>query len=280
MSVLKISTWTPSRFAKWKECPAKVKYEDILKLCPVCKKGRLSGGFDGAPVTCDSCDQPQPERVPLERGNRLDAALTLHLSKTNLKTAPREDAAHSESLVEAIRHPEIEALAKKLRKAKGVSTQEYIVIDRNWKRLEEDPAKGKWAKGVWGRLKLDVLVIAKKIGRIIDWKSGNIDKSKGVIREKAEYHDSMRAYQLVVIATHPELESVTAEMAFLDAPPKLADPFKRLPVLTRKDFPEARAKWEEKIEAMMNDTVLGPRAGPYCNYCDFRKANGGPCKYG
>src|SRR5438445_51232 len=66
---LQVLTWTPSRYAKWKECPAKVKYEDLMKMCPVCFKGRVSGGYDGEPVVCDVCDKPQPERPALDRGN-------------------------------------------------------------------------------------------------------------------------------------------------------------------------------------------------------------------
>lgn len=280
-AVLRVLTWTPSRYAKWKECPAKVKYEDLLKLCPVCFRGRLSGGYDGEPVVCDMCDDPQPERGPLDRGNLLDAALTAHVGRTPSAldiegtapgaTQPAAQAAR-EALAEATRHPHVEKLARSLRKIKTVSTQESIVLNPKWERVSQ------FTKNAWARLKLDVLVIRGKKAEVIDWKSGNIDKSKQEIREKAEYHDSMRAYQVSVLSVYPVSE-VSAKMVFLDAPPKLADPTKSLPVLKRTDLEDAKRAWERKIEPMMNDTILAPRPGYYCTYCPFSKDKGGPCPH-
>lgn len=273
---MKITAWSPSRFAKYKECPAKVRYEDLLKMCPVCFKGRISGGFDGKPVTCDTCDKDQPVREALDRGNRLDAALTKTLTK--LKPAAIQqalkgsDAVDEVSYEEATRHSKIEIMVKKLRRTKGVYVQSEIAVDRAWKRVE-------WfSKQAWGRVKLDVLKLTPKRAEIIDWKSGNIDKNKGEIREKAEYHDSMRLYQIAVLSTHPQAE-VSATMVFLDAPPKLPDPTKSLPVLKRKDLALAREDMEKKMLPMMNDTIFAPRPGYYCSWCSFSKRVGGPCPH-
>jgi CRISPR/Cas system-associated exonuclease Cas4 (RecB family) len=280
LASLKILTWTPSRFAKWKECPAKVKYEDLLKLCPKCFKGRLSGGYNGEPVVCDTCDKPQPERAALDRGNRLDDALTVHVrpptsvaaTPEKLSAAGTEPVAHSEALVEAVRHPAIAKLVKKLRKKKGVLVQESIVLDSKWSRV------GQFTKNAWARLKLDVLVLSPKIAEVIDWKSGNIDKKTQQIRERDEYHDSMRAYQAAVLSAYPQAQA-SATMAFLDAPPKLDNPFKSLPVLKRKDLSEAQRVIEKKLTPMLNDTIFAPRPGYYCNYCSYSKRNGGPCQF-
>lgn len=276
---LRVLTWTPTRFGKWKECPAKVAYEDLKKLCPVCFKGRVSGGYKGEPVVCDTCDGAQPERGALDRGNLLDAALTLHVSQptgkagTFKKLEGVDEAAHSDALVEAMRHPKIAALAKKLRRTKGVSTQESIVLDRKWKRVSQ------YTKDAWARVKLDVLQLTPRVAKIIDWKSGNIDKSKGVIREKDEYHESMRMYQAAVLSCYPQAEA-SATMAFLDAPPKLDEPFKNLPVLKRIDLRDAQQSIERKIEPMLADRIFAPRPGYYCTWCPFSaKARGGPCPH-
>jgi len=261
---LKILTWTPSRFAKWKECPAKVKYEDLLKMCPVCFKGRVSGGYDGEPVVCDTCSEPQPEREAMDRGSALDTALTMTLEGS--------DAVDEMRYKEATRHPKIAKLAKKLRKAKGVTVQESIVLGLGWKRVSQ------FTKNAWARLKLDVLHLTPKVAHVIDWKSGNIDKNKGEIREKAEYHDSMRAYQMAVLSCYPQA-AASATMAFLDAPPKLEIPFKTLPVLKRKDLEVAKKDWENKIAPMLADTIFAPRPGYYCTWCPFSKDKGGPCPH-
>jgi uncharacterized protein (DUF983 family) len=278
MSTLKVLTWSPSRFAKYKECPRKVLYEDLNKLCPKCFKGRLSGGFDGEPVVCDSCDKPQPEREALDRGNAIDTVLSGLVSK---KLALPKVALYDVSKPEkdqypavALRHPAVVKLVASLRKLKGVTQQESIVLDQNWNRVNQR------TKNAWARLKLDVLHVAGKLAKVIDWKSGNIDKSKGEIREREEYYDSMRAYQLSVMAAYQQVQTVAAMMVFTDAPPKLADPSKSLPVLNRKDFPEARRNWEKKITPMMHDTIFAPKPGMYCNWCGFSKDRGGPCPFG
>src|ERR1700737_4565872 len=115
---LKVITGTPSRYAKWLECPAKVKYEDLLHLCPACFKGKISGGFDGEPVVCDFCSKPQPARGPLDRGNRLDAALLQRLTERECCGKGPYEEEESEDLAEAIRHPKIRRLVKTLSKAK------------------------------------------------------------------------------------------------------------------------------------------------------------------
>lgn len=280
MSVFKIKSWSPSRIDTYDECPSKVKYKDLMKLCPVCFRGRISGGFDGKPVVCDSCTKDQPEREPLERGNMLDAALTKAVAKK--EKIPKDyhfNLSEAEQpLAAATRHPKIEALVKKLQKLKGVFTQHRIAVDREWRKLHEDPAKGIFANA-WGRLVLDVLILKPKEAEIIDWKSGNIDKKTHEIREKTSYAFSMRLYQIGTLATNPKLTKVSARMAFLDAPPKLEKPFKEVPLLTRAELPELQRRAEEKIEKMMNDTNLAPRPGFYCGWCDYSKRKGGPCPF-
>lgn len=279
----KISAWSPSTYGAWKECPRKVLYEKVRKLCPVCFTGKIKGGFNGEPITCDSCDKDQPPREALDRGNRLDAALTVTVGDGAPKAWANKEIvqkAHVEAYAEATRHPAIAKLVKQLRKTKGVFTQSRIVVDKAWNRLVEDPDRNIWARGVWGRMVLDVLVVGAKKARVIDWKSGNIDKKTGEIRERLEYHDSMRLYQIGVLSVYPKVTEVTAEMAFLDAPPKLTVPFKSLPVLKRSDLSTTKVAMEAKLLPMMSDTVFAPRPGYQCNWCSYSKDKGGPCLFG
>lgn len=284
---LRVTGWTPSRFAKWKECSRKVLLEDLMKLCPVCFQGRVSGGYDGEPVLCDTCSKPQPERAALERGSALDGALTNHLRgvlpQPSEQLEPGERAeraqaalveAHAANLIEAQRHPAISALVRKLRKLKGVYPQHSIVLGPGWKAVSQ------FTKGAWGRLKLDILHLTPKRAQVIDWKSGNIDKSTGEIRHRAEYNDSMLAYQIAVLSTNPQAEC-EATMAFLDAPPKLEVPFKSLPVLKRSGLEAAQKAWEAKIAPMLADTHFAPRPSFACKWCSYSsKNNGGPCEQG
>lgn len=275
--IFRVKAWSPSRLEKYNECPLKVKLEDLIKMCPVCFKGKVKGGFNGEPVVCDTCDDPQPEREALDRGNRLDAALTMFVGQKEGK-ASKGGVSMLEPLAEATRHPKIDALVKKFRKTKNLFTQYRIAIDKTWKQVKEDPARGIWPAGVWGRVVLDVLHLTPKLAKVIDWKSGNIDKKTGGIREKASYTPTMRVYQTAVLSVLPQ-PAASAEMMFLDAPPKLAVPFKSLPVLQRKDLAQAQKDWERKIEPMMADTVFAPRPGYYCSWCPWSKDKGGPCPH-
>jgi hypothetical protein len=270
--VLRVAGWTPSRFAKWKECPQKVLLEDLMHLCPTCFRGKVS--FEGK---CDTCPAPPPEREALDRGNRLDAALTADLaaSPTVVKTQNVVGTQH-EDLEEATQHPKIAALVKKLRKTKGVVPQAEIVLDKGW----TPSPKGKFTKGAWARLKLDVLVVSAKFLQIIDWKSGNIDKKTAQIREKDEYHESMRMYQAAALSTHPQAEA-RVEMAFLDADERyVVEPFKKLPVLKRVDLRDAQQAIERKVEPMLSDTRFAPRPGYFCTWCAYAKSKNGPCQFG
>lgn len=273
---LRVLTWTPSRVEKYSECPLKVKLEDLMKLCPKCFKGRLSGGFDGVPVTCDTCDLPQKDRPALERGTRLDAALTTHLSgagRSRMVEAGEETKTdHREALEEATRHPAIRALAEKLRNTVKKVLQASIVLDRAWQPVSQ------YTKGAWARMKLDVLVLRPKVAEVIDWKSGGIDKRTGGLRDRPGDLDAMLAYQMGVLSAYPQAEA-TATMAYLDAPPKLPDPFKRLPPLKRKDLEKEQKRWEEKVAPMFADEDFAPRPGFYCAWCDYAKGKGGPCPY-
>lgn len=282
-----VKAWSPSRLEKYLECPSKVKYEDLMKMCPVCFKGKVKGGFNGKPVECDTCSDPQPERGPLDRGNRLDAALTAHVADADVALGAGPCAsidleasakAHKETLAEATRHPKVAALVKKFRKTKNLFTQYRIAVGRNWNLLKEDPDRGIWPVGVWGRVVLDVLCLTPKLAKVIDWKSGNIDKKTGEIREKPGYTHSMRAYQTAVLSVLPQ-PAASAEMVFLDAPPKLEVPFKSLPVLKRSELKQAQKDWERKVEPMMADRVFAPRPGYYCSWCPFSKDKGGPCPH-
>lgn len=281
--VLRVLSWSPSRLGKWKECPAKVKYEDLLKMCPACFKGRVSGGFDGKPVVCDTCSDPQPEREALDRGNMLDEALTKMVGKEiSVPVDYHINRSESEQpAAAAVRHPVIAALVKSLRKAKGVHAQHSITLGRDWKTRFENPSKKIFAKDAWGRVKLDILRVTGSVAEVIDWKSGNIDKNKMEIRERPEYHDSMRAYQIAVLAADPKLKEARARMAFIDAPPKLENPFKEphTGTLKRSELELAQRQWEQKVEPMMSDVVFAPRPGFYCSWCPFSKRKGGPCPH-
>lgn len=288
--VSRVKAWSPSRLIKHKDCPQRVLIEDLMKLCPVCFTGRITGGFDGVPVKCDTCVKKQPEREALERGSRLDATLTAVLAGATPDDVMKRDGAgltedealvvrtiHMETVAEASRHPFVAALVKKLRKAKAYA-QHRIAFDVNWQALHEDPARGIWPRGVWGRVVLDVLKLTPKRAEVIDWKSGNIDKNKGEIREKPEYQDSMLAYQVAVLSNNPQAEA-SATMVFLDAPPKLKDPTKSLPVLKRKDLEKAQRNLTKKLEPLMNDTIFPPKPSYACTWCPWQKIKGGPCRF-
>jgi hypothetical protein len=256
-----INSWSPSRLFEYEECPQKAKYK-AEKLCPNCFKGKVFGGFDGAPALCDTCEDVIQTPEPIERGNRLDESIEQHL-KTGSK------------LAKEIKHPKVLRLIAELRALPGkvVQAQEQITLDKTWRAIS------KFTKGAWFRGKLDVLrLLPKGVAQVLDWKSGGIDKKTGGIRPSGKYQDQLEIYNAAVLSANPLVEAVSASLVFLDVGPRF-DPIVAGPTLYRAKLPAAQAKWTKRALPMLSDKVFAPRPGYYCGFCDFSKGKGGPCKF-
>lgn len=122
-----------------------------------------------------------------------------------------------------------------------------------------------FGKDVWFRGKLDVTVYAgsDKIN-ITDLKTGKI--------REGEYDDQLEIYGLITHACY-DVEVVNTYLLFID----------QGKVVTGKpfhidDYEKIKKKWIKKINAMEKTKTFRPNPSWLCNYCHYRKSNGGPCE--
>lgn len=269
----RVTAWSPSRYEKYNACPQKFLYEVIQKLCPSCFKGKLTGGF-GSPAICDTCGNIVEQGAPLVRGSEVGESVNQYLLKQT-KTV----------CAEAKRHPKIARLLTDLRKVEhGLFVEKEIYLDKDWRLMRD---ADKFSPKVWFRGRLDCLVLteAGKKGpvtaKVIDWKTGGIDKRTGAVRvDDAKYDDQLSTYNVGVLCAYPGVTKSEAMLAFLDCGPR-HEPFVERPKLnmTRDMLPAAQAEWERKVAPMFADDTFSPRPGDACRFCAFKRAGDGPCPY-
>lgn len=257
-----ITSWGPSRIFKYEECPARAKYDISDKLCPLCFKGKLGGGF-GTPIFCDACDGEQTMPAPLARGIKLDEELEAHIQGKG--DIPVE-----------IRNTAVKNIIKAMKRWFGlgkVQIQPQIVLDKRWRPVS------KFTKDAWFRGKLDILAMKLDcVAEVIDWKSGGIDRNSGGIKANANYQAQLEIYAMSTLAAFPDVNVVTSKLVFLDTGPKFDPVMLGVPV-DRASLPKLRTKWEKRVFPMLTDRVFAPRPGYYCGWCPYSKAKGGPCRF-
>jgi hypothetical protein len=263
----KFGSWSMSRLRDYEQCPKMAALKHLEKLCTICFKGKLLGGFDGVPITCDVCGKTPEEPAPLARGSEVGATLETYINGTGRKL-------HKE-----IRHPKIIALAKEFRKGfkQGrIFVETTLYLDKDWRPILNP--KRDFNK-IWLRAKLDVLAFLETAAAVTDWKTGGIDKRTGAPKESEEYVDQLSIYNTAVMSFHPELIVSTAGLAFVDCAPR-HDPIiykEATGSLLRKDVPKAQKYWNKKVKAMLTDEAFAPRMSYRCAWCPFSRTAGGPC---
>ena len=262
LPILPIVTWNPTKVFAYEECPQRTQWKYARKLCPLCFTGTV--GFD---APCDTCGKKADKGPALQRGIDIDTALTAELVNPIAGVGKLKPISHTfpNTLVTEIVH---ELTHERLL----VLPKHPISLDREWRVLP------KFTKGPWFWGELDVLVLDKKKrhARVIDWKSGGIDKKTGQPRENEHYQDQLEIYAIAVLCANPEVRVVDTSLVFVDA---ARSPEVKGRTIRRKDLVKLKAKWVERLTPMFCDTVFAPRPGWGCRFCDYRNDRGGPCAY-
>lgn len=107
-----------------------------------------------------------------------------------------------------------------------------------------------------------------KWATIIDYKSG---------KRYDGHQEQIELYCVAALCENSELERAEGKCYYLDEPPGAWG----MPVFVTRDQLEGMmAKWDSRVEMMEADTEGAPRPGWYCKWCDYRKSNAGPCRFG
>jgi hypothetical protein len=266
MADLRFKSWSASRLDDYNACPFMAMHKHLLKTCPMCFKGKLKGYPD---AWCDTCGKKRPVAGAMARGGLIGEELEKYVN------------GKAKTLTKEIKNEQARDLAKTLRtkyKLGGVKTEMQISFDRNFKVLGQG-----WSPEIWFIAKLDVweLVDDKvmgKIGCVLDWKTGGVDKNTKEIKAAAKYGDQLLSYKVAGLCRFPEVGLTRAALCFVDAAgnPIIEDE----EVLYRKDLDKAKKKLVKLSLPIMSDTRFAPTSSYRCTYCDFAKRKGGPCKLG
>lgn len=270
-AVVRFTSWSPSRLDDYDRCPYFARLKHLDKLCTICYAGKLltpRGMPFGTPQVCTSCGGTPKKGDALERGGAIGDRLDKYLCG--------EAATPGETIV----HPKVMTVVNKaradVRSGKG-QVQLSVRLTAKWEPIPGDDFDPR----SWLYVKLDFRRVVAGKAHVTDWKTGGVEKKGrdlGKVKVVDKYDDQLLTYQAVTLATCPKVKEATSDLVFLDC---LAphDPVLKRPTLKREALTAAQKKLEKKVAPMFNDTVFAPRSSYACNWCDYSKGKGGPCKF-
>jgi len=143
-----------------------------------------------------------------------------------------------------------------------------VSLEGEW-AMDEDWVPTEWKQG-WLRLKLDALVhIDKTEAIVIDYKTG---KKFG---NEVKHGEQLQLYALVSFLRHPELETVHAELWYLDVNEVTAIKFTRAQALRFRD------RWHSRGTAITTCTQFPPNPNIFsCKWCGYGPWGTGHCEVG
>lgn len=187
----------------------------------------------------------------------------LRLKRKKNKYAARGDEVH-ESFQHYLEgkatriHVEAKDWKKKMKalKDKGAVPEEPWGFDKQFKITP-------W-KRAWLRMKLDARVQTGTHLDIIDYKTGNI---------YAKHAEQGSLYALGGFLWYLDVLTLDVEFWYIDKNEIIRYEYHR------DELPNLIEVWSNRAEDIFSDTTFLPRPGKHCDWCSYRKKEGGPCKY-
>jgi len=161
---------------------------------------------------------------------------------------------------------------------KRLKAEKVKVIEDQWTWSANWAGETAWNdwKGAWLRVKLDAAYLNTEYNALVI-----IDHKTGKLREDnhAEYREQLELYGLSGLLKYPDVKVVSPRLWYLDAGAIYPNGEPHEPEIeyTRADEPKLKKIWLKRIEPMMKDKSFRPKQNQFCNWCHFRKSNGGPC---
>lgn len=170
--------WSYSRYSSYKQCPAKYRYQHILKL-------------------------PEEKSAALERGGKIHDLMAMimkgEVPLTDLKNVIN-------GFPELM--PEILA-CKELYQENGGGVEQQLAVNNKWEKAEWF-GKDTWCRGIVDYWAKDVF--GKNHAYLVDWKTGKFN-SYAV----DNYKEQLELFCAIIFANDPSIKSVSPVLFFLDA---------------------------------------------------------------
>lgn len=250
-----IKSWSYTKLEHYESCPRKFLLEDVQRVCGKCFKGTVPWG-DGE--KCDKCGAVAELPEAIARGIVMHKELEAIVLGRQKVTLPYVGVKREITRI------------KSYVKAGQARVEIPFILSDKWTPM------GQYAKGRWFTGKGDVVLVPGHDIEVIDWKSGGVDREKK-IRVGPKYDDQCELYSICALIVFPAAEKAKSKLVFTDAVAEANE--QKGPTVERKDLPKLQKKWEKKVIPMFRDTVHAPLPSFKCNWCPYRKGNGGPCPY-
>jgi hypothetical protein len=163
----------------------------------------------------------------------------------------------------------VPASLKKLRTEFRKLRDKDAVPEEQWGLTRDWEETGYFSNDVWLRMKIDSRdVINHKTLRLVDFKTGKI----------REGYEEQLELEAVAAFSIFDINTVRTELWYVDHGEVLGRDDSRF-TFKLDDYGRLMKLWEGRIKAMLNDTRYTPTPNYTCQWCHFRKSNGGPCRY-
>lgn len=252
---MKLPSFSYSKWNSHSECALRMKLSMIDKLCGSCKMGPLPRDAE----ECQFCHTKAIKAEPLIRGIKFAKDIEAYLKGTSDK-------------IPEIANSAAYAAAVKLRAARAenplmVLVEEYMGF-----------ATGTHENGgFFMTAGVDVMILdpEEKHIQILDWKTGSVGKRKGLKSgSEGKYVHQLEFYGTMALDRYPWVEQVSTGLYFTDAIDvgRVGDK-----AYYRSEARGLMSKWKGRAQTVLGDTTFAPTSNYWCNWCDFRKDEGGPC---
>ena len=141
------------------------------------------------------------------------------------------------------------------------------LVEQQWGFTKDWKPTGWFAGDTFLRIVTDITIkYDDGTADIIDIKTG---------RKYDTNQEQMDLFSCGPFMMWPDVNEVTTRLWYVDQPKDnvVEQEF------TRANFEKIKKQWDKRILPMFNDTKFAPRPNDKCKWCDFRKSEGGPCKY-
>lgn len=259
------TSWSNSRWGDYSQCPARAHYKHIQKLQEP-KSGYMDRGIEIAKIEEDFFTGKAKTLPVWPSSNKVES---FNMVPTDPATWPKWNGKVADAKRAGLAiHPKIAPLLKAAKKQKDMFCEQNWGFDKNWKVVDYFD----WAN-CWLRVKVDVGwgALESTVVHLRDNKTGKM--SPYAIEE---YMAQLRLYAAAGAARWPHIEEFHVQLWFTD----IGEVYPTQPlVITRKEALDLQKHFTKMVQPMFNDTRFDPKPNNKCQWCHFRKANGGPCRY-
>jgi len=200
---------------------------------------------------------PEPKSMALERGIKIHELAEQYIKGQN-KRIPNELKKFTD-------------LFKSLKK-QYATKPETMFVEQMW-AFDKDWSPCRWDD--WNncmvRIKLDVAHYFDGTLWVIDHKTGSYRPDN-----VGDYTEQLELYALAALLVTRGAVPVVPRLVYLDVGvehPKDED----LVTYTLGDMARLKDVWSGRVKGMLQDTKFLPRRNRFCNWCSYRKGEGGLC---